>query len=71
MGTKRVALVAVLLVVVIVSLVTSGCSISMQGRQGGGTSEVINVESTCPEATSVGDGSCNVEVIKLGNHRGN
>ena len=42
----------------------SGCTITASGRQGQ-NSETIHVQ-TCQQATTVGQGSCNASVWKLG-----
>ena len=47
-------------------LVLSGCSVTASGRRGGQNMETIHVDSKCPSAQSVGDGSCGVSVWKLG-----
>lgn len=61
----KLRLVLLVLVLVAVVLVSCSCSLSASGRQGGQNNASIKV-TTCPEATTVGQGSCGASVIWLG-----
>lgn len=60
---KAKTLLATILVIMLILM--TGCSLSASGRQGGQNNASVEV-TTCPEATSVGQGSCGASVIWLG-----
>jgi len=58
-------LVLVLMVLLLIMMLATGCSVSIFGKKSASDSGNITV-TTCPQATTVGDNSCTSNVTTVG-----